>query len=707
MNVLEQLYWTAKAVNWRNLPRRLLQAYRLRSGALRRRLDPEEFTDARFAARCGGDPQRHADLWRQRAAKVSARPDPERLMVVAGEELWHREVLEPAERALTGEYPYFSHWTGATGWPPDFNLDPVNNTRWPQGRHWLDSRTQHPGTDIKLVWEPSRLTLAYCLARAYAVTRDERWADAVWQLCDAWIAQNPPELTVAWECGQEMSFRLMALLTAAAATIDSPAATPQRLYALNRVAWQTGTHVSRNINQALMQGNNHGLSEAAALWTVGLLFPEFPEAERWARLGARFLAHEAARQVADDGSYAQNSLNYHRVMLDDLLWVWALGQRCGRLPPAKVREALGRGVRFVAMLLDDSGRVPNYGANDGTNVLPLSCCDYLDYRPTVQAAWFAVHRRRLLEPGPWDEKTLWLFGSASLESPVEPASRPHDEAARTGGYYVLRGERSWAMTRCHSYRRRPSQADMLHLDLWHGGLNVLRDGGSFSYNCPAPWRHWFNSTAAHNTVQINGQDQMLKGPRFLWFHWTQSRLLAFASSTDGRLGFLAGEHYGYRRLPGRPVHRRMIFRLDDTWVIVDDVLGQGRNEVALRWRLAEGDWHQDGSGWTGQLAAGPFTLAIAAPASFTSTLERGREKPQPEGWKSLYYNVREAAPTIVVQGAADLPLRLVTVVDSAASPRVEVALLGDPGGVVTLKGEHLKPLANEAESLTSGHIELI
>jgi hypothetical protein len=262
------------------------------------------------------------------------------------------------------------------------------------------------------------------------------------------------------------------------------------------------------------------------------------------------------------------------------------------------------------------------------------------------------------------------------------------------------------MTRCHSYRQRPSQADMLHVDLWWDGQNVLRDGGSYSYNCEPPWRHWFNSTAAHNTVELNGQDQMVKGPRFLWFHWTRSRLLQFATGADGRCGFLCGEHDGYRRLPGRPVHSRMICRLDDTWVIVDDVLGEGHLEVALRWRLAETDWRQDGNRWTGHLAAGPFTLAVTAPASFALALERGRETPQPEGWESLYYNVREASPTIVVRGEADLPLRLVTVVDPAASPRVEVALLGDPGSVVTLKSEHFKPLADAAEGLTGGHIEV-
>jgi len=708
VNALGRLYWTAKAVNWRNLPRRLLQAYRLKSGSLRRRLDPAEFTDARFAARCPLNAEQHVCRWRRRAPLILFVPDAATLQSLAPADLWQREVLAPAEKALAGDYPYFSCWTGRLGWPPDFMLDPVNNVRWPAGQHWLDTRGHHPATDIKLVWEPSRLTLACHLARAYAATRDPRWAEAAWQLADAWIAQNPPELTVAWECGQEMTFRLMALLIVAAVTIDSPAATAARLQALSRLAWQTGTHVSRNINQALMQGNNHGLSEAAALWTVGLLFPEFPEAEDWAAGGAAHLACEAAKQVADDGSYAQNSLNYHRVMLDDLLWACALGERVGRALPQAASDALGRAARFAAMVLDESGRVPNYGANDGANVLPLSCSDYLDYRPTVQAAWFAARRTRLLNRGPWDEKLLWLFGEEALKSPAESATPTSCAAAEVGGYYVLRGRRSWAMTRCHSYRQRPSQADMLHVDLWCCGLNVLRDGGSFSYNCPPPWRHWFNSTAAHNTIELDARDQMTKGPRFLWFHWTRSRLLGFASSADGRLGFLAGEHYGYRRLPGRPVHRRMICRLDDVWVIVDDVLGGKRHEVALRWRLAEGQWQPDGNGWTGDLAGRSFRVTVTAPDGIVVGMECGREQPQPEGWESLHYGRRTPTPTIVARGTATLPVRLVTVISPAdQAGGVSVAALGAPGGTITLRSQPFASWAAELHTLSGGRLELI
>ncbi len=48
MNSLTRLWWTAKAVGWDNVPRRLLQSWRVKSGWLRRRTDPSRFTDEVF-----------------------------------------------------------------------------------------------------------------------------------------------------------------------------------------------------------------------------------------------------------------------------------------------------------------------------------------------------------------------------------------------------------------------------------------------------------------------------------------------------------------------------------------------------------------------------------------------------------------------------------------------------------------------------------
>jgi hypothetical protein len=705
MNALSRAWWTAKAVNWHNLPRRLLQEWRRRSGLLQGRLSPDRF--ARFPVRLYAPDQPQA--WAQRSRRFFTAPSPQALRGVADDAAWQREVDAVIARAAAGKYLFFSHWYGQLGWPPDFNLDPAHGIRWPVGQHWLGTaRSGPPRDDIKLVWESSRFSLAFWLARSYARSGNETHAAMFWEMLDAWIDQNPPQLSVAWACGQEMTFRLIAMLFGATLTLGSGAATGDRLAMLTKLAWQIATHIDTNINQARMQGNNHAISEAVGLMTVGLLFPELPGAAGWLDRGKTVLAAEVARQVADDGSYVQHSFNYHRVMMDDLLWALRLAELNSHPLPEVVLDRFTRAMKWLAEMVDPiSGSVPNYGANDGASVLPLSCCDYLDYRPTLQAAWYLLHRRRLLGRGPWDEKMLWVFGDQSLAAPAEPAVQSRSYAGADGGYYVLRGPNSWAMTRCHSFRTRPSQADMLHVDLWHGGRNILRDAGSYMYYCQQPWRHWFDSTAAHNTVTLDGQDQMVKGPQFLWFKWTRSKLIRFATSADGKLGFFAGEHYGYRRLGGDVVHRRSICRIDDAYVVIDDLLGSGLHDVALRWRLHPGQWTREGKTWScapdGQEAV---SIELACPPGMSVRLAEGAETPEVEGWESLYYAEKTPVPTLIVRGHVDLPLSLATVVGSTRGISIQSLDSANAPAPLILKGQWSEDTAHEVSRVTSGRITL-
>jgi len=697
----------AKGVGWGNLPRRVLQALRVRSGYLARRLAASKFSPSAYLAEGGAPESEQLRVWARRAGRFLSVPPPEALARIADQAQWQRRVEDPARKALAGEHPYFGGWTAQLGWPPTYNHDPVQNIDWPTLRHWLDTAySSPPRGDIKLVWEPSRFSLAYYFARGLARSGDEEWAESFWRMFDAWVAQNPPQCTVAWACGQEITFRLMAMLTGAMTTLGRPAATPQRLLALSRLAWQSGRHIRLNINQARMQGNNHAVSEAVGLWTIALLFDEFRHAGAWRDLARKVLAAEVERQIYDDGSYVQHSLNYHRVMMDDLLWACRLGELSRQPLPRVVHDGLERATAWLLEMIDEhTGQVPNYGANDGAQVLSLSCCDFRDYRPAAQAAYYLLHRKRCFQSGPWDEKMLWLFGPESLDAPAAPHPRKPGFAAASGGYYVLRGPNSWAMTRCHTYRHRPSQADMLHLDLWYKGTNLLRDAGSYLYTCPHPWQHHFASTAAHNTVEIDKRDQMIKGPRFLWFRWTQSRLLRFETSPSGRIGFFEGEHYGYTRLAGRVVHRRSICRIDDTYVVIDGIFGTGPHEVALRWHLCQAAWQRERNVWSAVLDGGEIALAVFGQEEMNRELVCGREDPAPEGWQSQYYGRKHPCPTLVCRGKLDLPACLATVVGPLRQRLTVTDLdVGDPTGRIWVTGLADAHLATEIDLVSGGRI---
>ncbi len=719
MNRFVQMFWMVRAVGWENVPRRAWHIMKGRLGIdssdrLVRELQQGHLASAFVPAYA---PDEALQRWRERTEKFFTGPRQnemlrEELPRVVDPDLWDKQVTQLVNALPRGQMRLFHHHLATTGWPVNFQRDPLHDVQWPTGLSRRGYAQFDPRyKDLKCVWEASRFQVAFLLGREAVRHADSPAGDLFWDLLEEWDRQNPFGRTAQWVCGQEATFRLMSWLFAAGALVDAPGARADRYHRLTELAYLTGRLIEDNIVYARSQKNNHALSEAAGLWTLGLLFPELRRAAGWRAWGRRVICEEVERQIQPDGSYVQHSLNYHRVMLDDILWSMQLGQLHGD-PLLEIWPRIGSALQWLlAMTSRETGRVPNYGANDGALILPLSTCDYVDFRPVAQAMNFALHGRRAFPPGPWDETMLWLCGAASLAVPTTIGGRngarraPNFEAA-DGGYYTTSGPRSWLFTRVHSYRDRPTQADMLHVDLWYDGENLLRDGGSYHYYCEPPWQHFFESTAGHNTVEVDRQDQMVRGPSFLWFRWTKAKLREYSFSLDGRAAFISGEHYGYRRLPGRVVHRRSILRVVDSYVVIDDLLGAGEHELVLRWRMADLDWKATQNTWQADIAGNPIELQLNVPAPFTTQLLRGVEGERPEGWESLYYAERTPVPTLVSQGVTSLPVRLVTLVSPVAE-RLVLLDSGDAAGKpLRLGGMADRALAEEVARLSAGCVRV-
>jgi hypothetical protein len=468
-----------------------------------------------------------------------------------------------------------------------------------------------------------------------------------------------------WQCGQEVAIRALALLFGFEALRSAPAASPSRIANLVVLLAASAERIDANIAYARAQMGNHATSEAAALVAIGRQLPELRLAKRWLALGLDVLEDESNRFHWPDGSYVQHSFNYHRLMLDAYLWAGALGQRHGAPLTARILERLDGSWQFLHQNQDpETGQVPNYGPNDGAQILPLHGCGYLDYRPIIDACCVLTRGGHSSgTPGPWREKALWLFADGpddlvEAEVPVRRSTWFGD-----GGYQTMRGSESWAMIRCHTYRNRPNQADMLHLDLWWRGRNILRDSGSSTYYDPEnSWQRYFVSTAAHNTIRVDGADQMVKGDRFRWYTLLESRRILHAQHDT--LEVWVGEHRGYNRLPQRVTHRRAVVRHDDTcWIVVDDLSGRGAVLGEQFWHLERAEIEAEDDGWMVRSEVGTVSLAIFSPGRQSrSEVYVGADGELRAGWKSLHYATRDPAPTICTTLEGELPIRLVTVI---------------------------------------------
>ncbi len=251
-------------------------------------------------------------------------------------------------------------------------------------------------------------------------------------------------------------------------------------------------------------------------------FRFFPEAAEWRASGKRWFEEEVKYQIYEDGTFLQFSMNYHRVVVQLLTWALTLTRLNDEHLAPVVEDRARKTLAFLYHCQDsETGRLPNYGNNDGALFADLNDCDFRDYRPQLNALCYALNHRHLYEVGPWREDVYW-YNSGTVEGGQKVVPREDIASFPVGGYFTIRDETSVTFLRCGSHRDRPFQADNLHLDIWYNGRNWLRDAGSFKYNTTPELLRYFGGTASHNTVQLGDHDQMLKGSRFIWYFWSQS-----------------------------------------------------------------------------------------------------------------------------------------------------------------------------------------
>lgn len=577
-------------------------------------------------------------------------------------ERYKKEIVSQADQILQNRFRYFFNDYYDLGPGPDWFLNPVTGKRAKSWLHWCDIDLFDPAVgDIKFIWEPSRFAWAYALVRAYVATGNEKYAEKFWALFESWLGANQPNMGPNYACGQECAIRLMAMCFSLYTLSQARSSTVGRKVKLVTAIVVHADRIEKNIDFAISTRTNHSLTEAAGLYTAGMLFPEFERSEHWLKLGKKVLTKEGLNQIYLDGSYIQHSMNYHRLMLQVFLWVLRLAQLNNDFFDETIVSRVKKAVGFLYQMQDEfSGRVPNYGANDGALIVPLNSCDYLDYKPVLQAVNYLFNKTRLYESGPWDEDLVWLFGPQALAAPLEQIE--HSSGAyQEGGYYTIHNSNSWAMMRCHSYKDRPSHADMLHLDLWWKGHNILRDSGTYMYNCEQPWQDYFSSTSAHNTITIAGTSQMQKLSRFMWLDWTKAKFTMNESFNAGAVKIMQGKHYGFQR-PYNIIHRRAVLSSPDGfWLIVDDILGAGAHEVEVYWQLYDVDYQLQGNTLILQTGSGPVCL-VFLDSSGSERCECFKGDQSPAGWQSLYYGNRQPAPVLLCSARVEVPARFITLV---------------------------------------------
>ena len=517
---------------------------------------------------------------------LCALPDSEALKLCLGEE-GISALLAEADQIVDG---YFRR----------FGVEFAPITLTPPGElfHWIDYETGHQpwgAEDPKFIWEPARFGWAFLLGRAYSISGDECYAESFWRYFEIFRSANPANRGQNWTSAQEVALRILAFTFAGQVFASSSHSTSTRNSQLISAIAQHADRIPPSLLYARAQNNNHLLSEAAGLITAGLALPDHLQARRWSHLGWKWFNRGLRQQIDSDGAYSQHSTNYHRLMLQLALWVYAIQNNSESAALQLEKPSISKlqlATRWLITLTDRAaGRVPNLGPNDGAYILPLSVQPYDDYRPVLQAASQAFFDEPTFEAGVWDEMSLW-FSLESFKTSALPANLPNCQplVIRNSSYSA------WAYLRTARFNGRPGHADQLHLDLWWRGLNIAQDAGTYLYNAAQPWDNSLTRTQVHNTLTINDQEQMTRAGRFLYLDRAQAKITAHENAKDDVWQRVCVQHDGYRKLG--ITHRRTVTTyVDDRWLVTDEIIPVSRQSSSisarLHWLLPDWPWKLD------------------------------------------------------------------------------------------------------------------
>jgi uncharacterized heparinase superfamily protein len=354
-------------------------------------------------------------------------------------------------------------------------------------------------------------------------------------LVERWIADNPPGRGVGWE-PYPLSLRIVNLVK----WLDRQQTIAPHW--LSSLATQAGALAQRLEFHLL---GNHLFANAKALVFAGA-FLDGPRADRWLQRGLALLDREIPEQFLPDGGHFERSPMYQATLAADLCDLTQLADVSG-LPALRARRpgwaaVLARALRWLDAMTHPDGEIAFF--NDAAIGIAPRPADLHGYAASlsvtgVEAPLHPFGLRRLDASG-YYRVDLPAAGAAIIDvAPLGPDYLP-----------------------AHGH------ADTLAFELSLFGARVFVNSGTSLYGDDAE-RLRQRGTAAHNAVVVDGADSSEVWGSFRVARRARATLYE-AAERDGRI-VVDATHDGYRRLPGRNVHRRR-FTFEPSALRIDDAI---------------------------------------------------------------------------------------------------------------------------------------
>lgn len=567
-------------------------------------------------------------------------------------------LVHEADRIKNNRLSFFDLEDQDLGTPIDWHRDFNQNLASPRGLAGkIDYRDAKVAGDCKLVWEPNRHHQWLTLAQAYVLTGDQSYVDALCSQMNAWLDDNPFGYGMNWRSPLELGIRMINWVWAIDLVRDSGGIDDALWQRLKRSLYLHTWDVSRKFSQG-SSANNHLIGEAAGVYVIACYFNNIEESAQWRQASHEILVREIQRQSYVDGANREQTFSYQLFVQQFFLLCGLVGDWADLPMPEPYWTSLRTSIDFSTAMTQACPVLPMVGDADDGYVYKLDWTETRlgEHQALIalrfQAAEIAAQLRGNADSIRWLSKdrgfsdALADLRASGSEPPLR--SRRYDES----GYYLLQhhdaagrstsllldaGELGYGAIAAHGH------ADALSVQLRMDGNEILVDPGTYDYFTYPQWRNHFRSTRAHNTLEVDGEDQSkMLGP-FLWTDAANAKLIEFRDEADACI--VIAEHDGYKRLADPLVHQREVRlnKSDGSIEILDRASTSASHKGLLSFQFAE-DCAVETTGTPNQFLVtnGELRLKFTVDPDCECSLFKGSEEPGP-GWVSRGYHRKEKA----------------------------------------------------------------
>ena len=485
------------------------------------------------------------------------------------------------------------------------------------------------------------------LGRVYTGAKDEKYAREWVAQLTGWIDSMPvrigrhwiqgvtPECTLSLDAGIRMG---QTWFPAYYHFLHSPSFTVDAHVAMLRSFRDHAVYLMDP--RHFKHGSNWGMMELNGLYHIGVMLPEFKEAQVWRDTAVERLAGELDYQFYPDGAQTELAPGYHGVSVGNALGVFGLAQRTGDELPPDLLGKLERTFDYYLRIMMPDRRTPALNDSGRGHIV----------------GWL----KRGLEQFPGRDDWRYLATNGREGREPDYTSCKLDWA----GWYTMRTgwgtDAKYLLLDAGPFSTGHQHEDKLHFVAYSHGRQIVTEPGTYAYDA-SDWRRYVLSARGHNTVLVDGMEQNRRRQRHTYRNEKPQTNRWF---TSPEFDYAEGSYSdGFGPKCDRTVShtRRILFVKPHYWIIVDELKPSDDKEHTY-----EALFHLDAADavvdeetkavTTTHATGGNVAIVPLNPGDVSVRIVKGQTEPVVQGWVPTgRHNVLRPIPTAIFTRAGAGP----------------------------------------------------